>query len=44
VDGASLETFNALAQREKQMTDRLEADGVATDCRAIPTTQSFDAR
>jgi len=24
------------------MTDRLEADGIATDCRAIPTTQGFD--
>jgi hypothetical protein len=42
--GASLETSNALAQRKKRMTDRLEADGVATDCRTIPTTQSFDAR
>jgi len=34
--------INALAQRKKQMTDRLEADGIATDCRAIPTTQGFD--
>jgi len=42
VDGASLDTFNALAQRKKQMTDRLEVDGIATDCRAIPTTQGFD--
>jgi hypothetical protein len=42
VDGASLDTFNALAQRKKQMTDRLEADGIATDCRAIPATQGFD--
>jgi len=24
------------------MTDRLEADGIATDCRAIPTTHGFD--
>ncbi len=43
VDGAPAATFNAMAQRKKQMTDRLEADGVATDCRTIPATQSFDA-
>src|SRR5262249_16220040 len=42
VDGASLDTFNTLAQRKKQMTDRLEVDGIATDCRAIPTAQGFD--
>jgi len=24
------------------MTDRLEVDGIATDCRAIPATQGFD--
>jgi len=34
---------SAMAQRKKEMTDRLEADGVATDCRTIPATQSFDA-
>ena len=43
VEGAPAATFNAMAQRKKQMTDRLEADGVATDCRTIPATQSFDA-
>ncbi len=43
VDGAPAATFNAMAQRKKQMTDRLEADGVATDCRTIPATQPFDA-
>jgi hypothetical protein len=43
VEGAPGATFNAMAQRKKQMTDRLEADGVATDCRTIPATQSFDA-
>lgn len=43
VEGAPAATFNAMAQRKKQMTDRLEADGVATDCRAIPATQFFDA-
>jgi hypothetical protein len=43
VEGAPPTTFNAMAQRKKQMTDRLEADGVATDCRTIPATQSFDA-
>ena len=43
VEGAPIATFNAMAQRKKQMTDRLEQDGVATDCRAIPATQSFDA-
>lgn len=43
VEGAPAATFDAMAQRKKQMTDRLEADGVATDCRTIPATQSFDA-
>ena len=42
-EGAPAPTFNAMTQRKKEMTDRLEADGVATDCRTIPATQSFDA-
>lgn len=44
VEGAPAATFSAMAQRKKQMTDRLEAEGVATDCRTIPATQSFDER
>lgn len=41
VEGASLDSYTAMARRKKVMTEQLESKGVPTDCRMVAATEPF---